>query len=114
MNLQFLRPKRILAYLSNCDLGFQKVGCDREIGSNKVEDKCGVCGGDNSHCRTVKGTFTRTPKKAGKNTMSAENSLKIKVKKFIFNVNSFSQFFSCMFCQPVCLWMQIVYNNECL
>uniref|UniRef100_A0A7N8X2L5 ADAM metallopeptidase with thrombospondin type 1 motif, 3 n=1 Tax=Mastacembelus armatus TaxID=205130 RepID=A0A7N8X2L5_9TELE len=43
-----------------------KVGCDREIGSSKVEDKCGVCGGDNSHCRTVKGTFTRTPKKAGK------------------------------------------------
>ncbi|XP_071773886.1 A disintegrin and metalloproteinase with thrombospondin motifs 3 [Centroberyx gerrardi] len=43
-----------------------KVGCDREIGSSKVEDKCGVCGGDNSHCRTVKGTFTRTPKKPGK------------------------------------------------
>ncbi|KAK2838064.1 hypothetical protein Q5P01_015276 [Channa striata] len=43
-----------------------KVGCNREIGSTKVEDKCGVCGGDNSHCRTVKGTFTRTPKKAGK------------------------------------------------
>ncbi|XP_028824055.1 A disintegrin and metalloproteinase with thrombospondin motifs 3 isoform X3 [Denticeps clupeoides] len=42
-----------------------KVGCDREIGSNKVEDKCGVCGGDNSHCRTVKGTITRTPKKDG-------------------------------------------------
>uniref|UniRef100_A0A6Q2Y6R4 ADAM metallopeptidase with thrombospondin type 1 motif, 3 n=1 Tax=Esox lucius TaxID=8010 RepID=A0A6Q2Y6R4_ESOLU len=42
-----------------------KVGCDKEIGSSKVEDKCGVCGGDNSHCRTVKGTFTRTPKKAG-------------------------------------------------
>ncbi|XP_061201802.1 A disintegrin and metalloproteinase with thrombospondin motifs 3 isoform X2 [Neopsephotus bourkii] len=42
-----------------------KVGCDKEIGSNKVEDKCGVCGGDNSHCRTVKGTFTRTPKKLG-------------------------------------------------
>ncbi|VCW83905.1 unnamed protein product, partial [Gulo gulo] len=30
-----------------------------------VEDKCGVCGGDNSHCRTIKGTFTRTPKKLG-------------------------------------------------
>lgn len=44
----------------------QKVGCDREIGSTKVEDKCGVCGGDNSHCRTVKGSFTRAPKKAGK------------------------------------------------
>ncbi|KAI9537063.1 A disintegrin and metalloproteinase with thrombospondin motifs 3 [Dissostichus eleginoides] len=25
-----------------------------------------VCGGDNSHCRTVKGSFTRTPKKPGK------------------------------------------------
>ncbi|KAH0615757.1 hypothetical protein JD844_026211, partial [Phrynosoma platyrhinos] len=45
--------------------GSQKVGCDKEIGSNKAEDKCGVCGGDNSHCRTVKGTFTRTPKKPG-------------------------------------------------
>ncbi|XP_037338112.2 A disintegrin and metalloproteinase with thrombospondin motifs 3 isoform X1 [Pungitius pungitius] len=43
-----------------------KVGCDREIGSSKVEDRCGVCGGDNSHCRTVKGSFTRTPKKPGK------------------------------------------------
>ncbi|XP_037830833.1 A disintegrin and metalloproteinase with thrombospondin motifs 3 isoform X4 [Kryptolebias marmoratus] len=43
-----------------------KVGCDREIGSTKAEDKCGVCGGDNSHCRTVKGSFTRTPKKPGK------------------------------------------------
>ncbi|XP_028930040.1 A disintegrin and metalloproteinase with thrombospondin motifs 3 [Ornithorhynchus anatinus] len=42
-----------------------KVGCDKEIGSNKLEDKCGVCEGDNSHCRTVKGTFTRTPKKLG-------------------------------------------------
>ncbi|KAM7415649.1 hypothetical protein PAMA_017938 [Pampus argenteus] len=37
-----------------------------EIGSTKVEDKCGVCGGDNSHCHTVRETFTRTPKKAGK------------------------------------------------
>ncbi|XP_013918137.1 PREDICTED: A disintegrin and metalloproteinase with thrombospondin motifs 3-like [Thamnophis sirtalis] len=42
-----------------------KVGCNKEIGSNKAEDKCGVCGGDNSHCRTVKGIFTRTPKKSG-------------------------------------------------
>lgn len=47
----------------------QKVGCDKEIGSNKGEDRCGVCGGDNSHCRTVKGTFTRTPKKPGKNSL---------------------------------------------
>ncbi|KAG7260088.1 hypothetical protein CRUP_018881, partial [Coryphaenoides rupestris] len=29
------------------------------------EDKCGVCEGDNSHCRTVKLTLTKTPKKTG-------------------------------------------------
>uniref|UniRef100_A0A8C5PY31 A disintegrin and metalloproteinase with thrombospondin motifs 2 n=1 Tax=Leptobrachium leishanense TaxID=445787 RepID=A0A8C5PY31_9ANUR len=42
-----------------------KVGCDKVIGSTKKEDKCGVCAGDNSHCKIVKGTFTRTPKKQG-------------------------------------------------
>uniref|UniRef100_A0A8D0GSP3 ADAM metallopeptidase with thrombospondin type 1 motif 2 n=1 Tax=Sphenodon punctatus TaxID=8508 RepID=A0A8D0GSP3_SPHPU len=42
-----------------------KVGCDSVIGSSKQEDKCGVCGGDNSHCKVVKGTFSRTPKKQG-------------------------------------------------
>ncbi|XP_048844172.1 A disintegrin and metalloproteinase with thrombospondin motifs 14 isoform X1 [Brienomyrus brachyistius] len=41
------------------------VGCDKEFGSYKQEDKCGVCGGDNSHCRTVKLTLAKTPKKAG-------------------------------------------------
>eukprot|EP00061_Rhincodon_typus_P017324 g45970.t1 len=39
------------------------VGCDKEVGSFKQEDKCGVCGGDNAHCRTVKGTITKTPKR---------------------------------------------------
>lgn len=41
------------------------VGCDKEVGSYKAEDKCGVCEGDNSHCRTVKLTLTKTPKKNG-------------------------------------------------
>ncbi|XP_069373233.1 A disintegrin and metalloproteinase with thrombospondin motifs 14 isoform X2 [Paralichthys olivaceus] len=41
------------------------VGCDKEVGSYKQEDKCGVCEGDNSHCRTVKLTLTKTPKKIG-------------------------------------------------
>lgn len=43
----------------------RKVGCDGVIGSSKQEDKCGVCGGDNSHCKVVKGTFSRSPKKLG-------------------------------------------------
>ncbi|NWI20755.1 ATS14 metalloproteinase, partial [Crypturellus soui] len=38
------------------------VGCDKEVGSLKQDDKCGVCGGDNSHCRTVKGTLAKAPK----------------------------------------------------
>uniref|UniRef100_A0A8D0HKZ0 ADAM metallopeptidase with thrombospondin type 1 motif 14 n=1 Tax=Sphenodon punctatus TaxID=8508 RepID=A0A8D0HKZ0_SPHPU len=41
------------------------VGCDKEIGSLKQDDKCGVCGGDNSHCRTVKGTLVKSPKQPG-------------------------------------------------
>ncbi|XP_063817506.1 A disintegrin and metalloproteinase with thrombospondin motifs 14 isoform X2 [Pseudophryne corroboree] len=40
------------------------IGCDKEIGSMKEDDKCGVCGGDNSHCRTVKGTLVKLPKQS--------------------------------------------------
>lgn len=32
----------------------------------KADDKCGVCGGDNSHCRTVKGTLGKASKQPGK------------------------------------------------
>ncbi|XP_078025419.1 uncharacterized protein LOC117260823 isoform X2 [Epinephelus lanceolatus] len=43
----------------------EKVGCDGVVGSSKQEDKCGVCGGDNSNCKTFKDTITRTAKKQG-------------------------------------------------
>uniref|UniRef100_UPI0037E8BA94 A disintegrin and metalloproteinase with thrombospondin motifs 2-like n=1 Tax=Semicossyphus pulcher TaxID=241346 RepID=UPI0037E8BA94 len=43
----------------------EKVGCDGTVGSSKQEDKCGVCGGDNSSCKTFKDTITRTAKKQG-------------------------------------------------
>ncbi|CAB1416905.1 unnamed protein product [Pleuronectes platessa] len=43
----------------------EKVGCDAVVGSSKQEDKCGVCGGDNSSCKTFKDTITRTAKKQG-------------------------------------------------
>nr|XP_033783173.1 A disintegrin and metalloproteinase with thrombospondin motifs 2 isoform X3 [Geotrypetes seraphini]XP_033783174.1 A disintegrin and metalloproteinase with thrombospondin motifs 2 isoform X3 [Geotrypetes seraphini]XP_033783175.1 A disintegrin and metalloproteinase with thrombospondin motifs 2 isoform X3 [Geotrypetes seraphini] len=42
-----------------------KVGCDKVIGSSKQEDKCGVCGGDNSHCKVMKGLLSRVTKKQG-------------------------------------------------
>lgn len=35
----------------------QNVGCDYEIDSNAVEDRCGVCHGDGSTCHTVQKTF---------------------------------------------------------
>ncbi|XP_078679014.1 A disintegrin and metalloproteinase with thrombospondin motifs 9-like [Branchiostoma floridae x Branchiostoma belcheri] len=33
------------------------AGCDRVLNSKARRDKCGVCGGDNSSCKTVAGTF---------------------------------------------------------
>ncbi|NXP43969.1 ATS7 metalloproteinase, partial [Heliornis fulica] len=35
----------------------QNVGCDYEIDSNAVEDRCGVCHGDGSTCHTIEKTF---------------------------------------------------------
>ncbi|XP_010192321.1 PREDICTED: A disintegrin and metalloproteinase with thrombospondin motifs 7-like, partial [Mesitornis unicolor] len=35
----------------------KNVGCDYEIDSNAMEDRCGVCHGDGSTCHTVKKTF---------------------------------------------------------
>uniref|UniRef100_A0AAZ3QBU0 Ig-like domain-containing protein n=1 Tax=Oncorhynchus tshawytscha TaxID=74940 RepID=A0AAZ3QBU0_ONCTS len=33
----------------------QEVGCDRQLGSGAREDNCGVCAGDGSTCRLVRG-----------------------------------------------------------
>ncbi|KAM4696014.1 A disintegrin and metalloproteinase with thrombospondin motifs 13 [Rhinophrynus dorsalis] len=42
-----------------CVAGSCKVfGCDGVMDSGKVIDQCGVCGGDNSTCSRVSGTFT--------------------------------------------------------
>uniref|UniRef100_A0A8C6UNP0 ADAM metallopeptidase with thrombospondin type 1 motif 2 n=1 Tax=Neogobius melanostomus TaxID=47308 RepID=A0A8C6UNP0_9GOBI len=41
------------------------MGCDGVVGSSKQDDKCGVCGGDNSSCKTFKDTIARTTKKQG-------------------------------------------------
>ncbi|KAF7206779.1 A disintegrin and metalloproteinase with thrombospondin motifs 2-like, partial [Nothobranchius furzeri] len=43
----------------------EHVGCDGQIASDKQEDRCGVCGGDDSTCRIIKGNFTRSTKKPG-------------------------------------------------
>lgn len=40
------------------------VGCDGVIGSGKVVDRCGVCGGQSNSCRVVSGIFTKKTSKA--------------------------------------------------
>jgi hypothetical protein len=35
----------------------QPLGCDGKLGSSMKEDKCGVCDGDQSTCKTVAGLF---------------------------------------------------------
>lgn len=37
-----------------------ELGCDRILGSGTREDKCRVCGGDGSTCRTVEGVYDQT------------------------------------------------------
>ncbi|XP_068187014.1 A disintegrin and metalloproteinase with thrombospondin motifs 2-like [Antennarius striatus] len=43
----------------------EHVGCDGQIASDQQEDRCGVCGGDNSSCKIIKGNFTRSAQKQG-------------------------------------------------
>lgn len=49
--------------LSSLSLSLQKVGCDSVVGSALQEDKCGVCGGDGTKCKTHKFNFTFVEKK---------------------------------------------------
>nr|XP_056702477.1 A disintegrin and metalloproteinase with thrombospondin motifs 20 [Euleptes europaea] len=35
----------------------RQAGCDHVLNSKVRRDKCGICGGDNSSCRTLSGTF---------------------------------------------------------
>ncbi|XP_064648174.1 thrombospondin type-1 domain-containing protein 4-like isoform X2 [Lineus longissimus] len=48
----------------------QSVGCDGVLGSSKVEDKCGICGGDSTTCKIISGIFTRPTMKFGYNDIA--------------------------------------------
>ncbi|KAM8973938.1 thrombospondin type-1 domain-containing protein 4 isoform 2-T2 [Pelodytes ibericus] len=43
----------------------KNIGCDDFLGSDKVVDKCGVCGGDNTACKVVSGVFKHILTKVG-------------------------------------------------
>ncbi|XP_075064184.1 thrombospondin type-1 domain-containing protein 4 isoform X2 [Mixophyes fleayi] len=45
--------------------GGETIGCDDFLGSDKVVDKCGVCGGDNTACKVVSGVFKHVLTKVG-------------------------------------------------
>uniref|UniRef100_UPI003AADB998 A disintegrin and metalloproteinase with thrombospondin motifs 2-like n=1 Tax=Centroberyx gerrardi TaxID=166262 RepID=UPI003AADB998 len=43
----------------------EHVGCDHQVASDQQEDRCGICEGDNSSCKIIKGNFTRSTRKQG-------------------------------------------------
>ncbi|XP_055949212.1 papilin-like isoform X1 [Argiope bruennichi] len=45
------------------------VGCDKVLGSTTKVDECGVCGGDGSSCRVIRGVFDEDNFEVGYNDM---------------------------------------------
>lgn len=45
------------------------AGCDHVIGSNKIRDKCNICGGNNSTCKLITGTLVPRQLKFGYNSI---------------------------------------------
>ncbi|XP_063304304.1 A disintegrin and metalloproteinase with thrombospondin motifs 5 [Pelobates fuscus] len=59
-----------------------RTGCDGIIGSKLQFDKCGVCGGDNSSCTKVMGTFTTRSKGYTDVVKIPEGATHIKVRQY--------------------------------
>lgn len=73
----------------------QHVGCDRQIASDQQEDRCGVCGGDNSSCKIIKGNFTRSTKKQGPRTRTRFGAMKTS-GFLLFDVSVETFWFCCL------------------
>ncbi|XP_030579021.1 thrombospondin type-1 domain-containing protein 4 [Archocentrus centrarchus] len=67
----------------------QSLGCDEYLGSGRVVDKCGVCGGDNTTCRLVSGVFKHSLSKIGyhKIVEIPEGATKINVTEMVKSRN---------------------------
>ncbi|XP_034382984.1 thrombospondin type-1 domain-containing protein 4-like [Cyclopterus lumpus] len=64
-------------------------GCDHYLGSGKVMDKCGVCGGDNATCRRISGVFKHSLTKVGyhKIVEIPEGATKINITEMVKSRN---------------------------
>ncbi|XP_034061061.1 thrombospondin type-1 domain-containing protein 4-like [Gymnodraco acuticeps] len=65
------------------------LGCDEYLGSGKVMDRCGVCGGENTTCRLVSGVFKHSLTKIGyhKIVEIPEGATKINVTEMVKSRN---------------------------
>ncbi|XP_048828718.1 thrombospondin type-1 domain-containing protein 4-like isoform X2 [Brienomyrus brachyistius] len=67
----------------------QSLGCDDFLGSDKVVDRCGVCGGDNTACKVVSGIVKHTFAKMGyhKIVEIPEGATKINITEMVKSRN---------------------------
>ncbi|XP_010773219.1 thrombospondin type-1 domain-containing protein 4-like, partial [Notothenia coriiceps] len=67
----------------------QGLGCDEYLGSGKVMDRCGVCGGENTTCRLVSGVYKHSLTKIGyhKIVEIPEGATKINVTEMVKSRN---------------------------
>ncbi|KAK0412851.1 hypothetical protein QR680_006447 [Steinernema hermaphroditum] len=66
------------------------LGCDGKLGSSEKNDKCGVCGGDGSTCKTVEGFFDERNLSPGYHDiiMLPEGATSIKIEEMRPTTNS--------------------------
>ncbi|KAK4336726.1 hypothetical protein RND71_043627 [Anisodus tanguticus] len=65
------------------------VGCDNVLGSPRVEDKCGVCGGDGTTCHVLHGVYDNDNLKTGYNDLFTipAGATNIKIEEIIPTTN---------------------------
>ncbi|XP_066477389.1 A disintegrin and metalloproteinase with thrombospondin motifs 5 [Tiliqua scincoides] len=59
-----------------------RTGCDNIIGSKLQYDRCGICGGDNSSCTKIMGTFNKKSKGYTDIVKIPEGATHIKIRQF--------------------------------